>query len=76
MCDFFVENPSPTSRPLRETLELQSIKFEVSSNLLFGLFYVKFLALSHFFPISKSRFLEFFFSIVVNDWLGSVVMVN
>ena len=39
----------PTSGPLKETLELQSIKFEVIPNLLFGLFYVNFLALSHFF---------------------------
>ena len=72
----FFLNPSPTNGPLRETLELQSIKFEVSPNLLFGLFYVKFLALSHFFPILESRFVEKKFSIVVNDWLGSVVMVN
>ena len=68
MCEFFVQNPSPTNGPLRETLELQSIKFEVSPNLLFGLFYVKFLALSHFFfPSQNLGFQNFFFHCC--EWL-------
>ena len=67
MCEFFVQNPSPTNGPLRETLELQSIKFEVSPNLLFGLFYVKFLTLSHFFFQSQNLGFHkiIFFSIVL-----------
>ena len=58
-CVIFFLNPSPTSRPLKKTVELQSIKFKVSHNLLFGLY--KFLALSNFFSHLKISIFRIFF---------------
>ena len=52
---------------MRETLlELQSIKVEIGPNLLFDLFYVKFLAFSHFFShLGISVFKIFFFPLLL-----------
>ena len=52
---FFFLNLSPTSGPLKKTVELQSIKFKVSHNILFGLYKV-FGTFQFFFPSQNLGF--------------------